>query len=528
MAGSFNLSRMIVLHVRLKNKSRLSHASGSGAGAGTQASIAAELKVVFESVHDALSRATTEWNSQHDPLRNLPLEIAVYCWSFLDTPCLVSATAVCRNWRRILLNAPALWSTLEFHSRKPAHYKGLGVLLQRSGDLKLSLSVRLTFDAYKHHTQLSVVLQNHAHRLHKLDTSGSYFDPDYYYYGHDQYLVLGFEAPALRSFTSDNSSFVFRSSAFRTSCQSLQHLRLANTPAFDGMPLPSVASLTFKHYDKPLDKLFASFPRLVRLQITGSSLDHPPSLPRGVPPPDTLQHVILRNVNVSYSDISSFGFARLRNLEVHGCELDVSFALFLRLGLVAHTVSIQGSLISLRSQPADAGQPGSPCRTVCVSFPIHEARDYNTVLDHPSICGNIKMLLFFPETRCGRALPSAEFPALQTFILPVRSPFHPLFIPPDMEHYGRLRAPALRCLVIAYAADAALYPVGSISPAHLALFVARHLELAPGRTLDELVLEQPGIRLDENEDEYDHGLEVLESYVGTIRVMSADSISTLA
>ncbi|EJD37939.1 hypothetical protein AURDEDRAFT_173077 [Auricularia subglabra TFB-10046 SS5] len=258
----------------------------------------------------------------------------------------------------------------------------------------------------------------------------------------------------------------------------------------------------------------------------------PPSFPRGIPPPKTLQHVIIKDFGVSYDDLHSFGFTRLRTLEVHGRDFDATFALFLRLGSVAHTVSVQGPLITIRSQSAAADQGSTP-RTVCVSFPVRKPADHDTVLDHPSIRDNIKTLYVCPESRWGHtidpfALPSQVFPALKTFFLPVFSPYHPLFSLPDLEHCGRLQAPALQRLIIAYAPDSARYPIGPISPADLALFVARHLELGPGRALDELVLEAPEIWLTDTGGDCGLGLEVLESYVGTIRLMSADSIRTFA
>ncbi|EJD33985.1 hypothetical protein AURDEDRAFT_131401 [Auricularia subglabra TFB-10046 SS5] len=497
----------------------------------------------WKPVNHGFSSATSQWNAQHDPLNVLPLELAVSCWSFLTTPCLARAASVCRNWRRVIFDAPSLWSRLEFQSNDESHYEELEALLQRSRDRKLYLSVRLTGGAYKGHKQLSIVLKGHAHRLQELDTSGSQPLAGYFYSPngtHNPRLELDFVAPAMRRFISDDELFVFRSSTFRGTCPSLQHLQISTAPVMDeSMILPSVTSLAFYHAGLPLERLYKTFPRLVRLEITSASivtsyrtLPTPLSMPQDSPPPETLQDVVLANFNVSYSDISSFGFTRLRTLEVHGRDFAPSFALFLALGGGTYTVVIRGSLITLRSEPAEAFKHGLTQRSVCVSFPTHEPADYNTVLEHADIRDHVRALAFIYETRWGRPVPPLvlsprEFPVLEILILPAASPFHPLSNLPYMRPCGRICAPSLRRLVIPYAPDATRYNIWPVVPADVVVFLTSHLELAPGRILDELVLGGTVLRFEAGENEGDSDLEMLGNYVGAIRALSADVISTL-
>ncbi|EJD40237.1 hypothetical protein AURDEDRAFT_170618 [Auricularia subglabra TFB-10046 SS5] len=451
--------------------------------------MASELEALRRLSNEALSRVTMEWNLLHDLFRLLPIELVEYCWSFLDTRELVKAAAVRRGWRSMLLDAQALWSNLDFHAGDAAHYQQLDALLQRSGGLKLCLSVDLRGPFYQHQYQLSTVLQGHAHRLYRLDFHAlpSSSEP----------LVLDFEAPILHSLSTGNLAFVFDALVFRGHCPALQFVRLANPPIIsiaDDMLFSGVRSLAFNSGEWPLTFLFTAFPHRERLEINFNGRPwtwpgSPPDLPRHVPLPTTLQHVVLEGISVSYQDICDFGFTRLRQLDVKGHTFDQALELFFQFGGDVHMASVQGTLVTLGS----------------VTDPVP--------------------LVLLPDTPWAQ-----EYPALRTLILPLdyNDKDHPLFNLQAMEGCGTLCAPNLRRLVISHVPDNFGRPIDPVSPANLALFIAHHLVLAPGRILDEIVLEQGHIMLEQNEDWCDHDREILESYVGTPLMMSMPLIQALA
>ncbi|EJD40236.1 hypothetical protein AURDEDRAFT_170617 [Auricularia subglabra TFB-10046 SS5] len=190
--------------------------------------------------------------------------------------------------------------------------------------------------------------------------------------------------------------------------------------------------------------------------------------------------------------------------------------------------------MALRSKCQGGDKPRRSTRSMCVSFPIRDLREASRVLDVHSIRDNLKTLTIWlarsPWEQPGDGLPSGELPALQTLILPIGTLGHPLLNVRAMKHCGKLRAPSLRRLVISHASNNLDWCQHPISPAALTLFITHHLDLAPGRVLDELVLEEGCIRLGGNEIEYsyDYDLGVLDSYVATRLVMSTALIRTLA
>ncbi|EJD40378.1 hypothetical protein AURDEDRAFT_170561 [Auricularia subglabra TFB-10046 SS5] len=122
-------------------------------------------------------------------------------------------------------------------------------------------------------------------------------------------------------------------------------------------------------------------------------------------------------------------------------------------------------------------------------------------------------------------MPPQEFPNLRTLILPIDGPWHPMLVLRDMVHCGTLRAPNLCRLVISYSPQYAEFAIPAIPPANLALFITHHLELAPDRVLDELVLEKGKITLEDSGPAYGHALEVLENYVGAILAKPTETLT---
>ncbi|EJD40252.1 hypothetical protein AURDEDRAFT_127751 [Auricularia subglabra TFB-10046 SS5] len=517
---------------------------------GSPSSVSAELRAMLRAAHAGLSRATTEWNTKSDKLRGLPLELVQYCWSFLGTPDLVKAASVSQAWRIMILDMPALWSVLEFHLSDAEHYDELDVLLRRSRDLKVSLAVHFAGYGLYYQNWLSTVLQTHGHRLTRLDFP---VHPDRYTpYGSHRASppFLDFEAPSLRSFSSGLRSFTFDSLAFRGSCQSLQHVRLANLPKINGAQIFSgVTSLSFAaegdEMTPTLTGLYLTFPGLVRLEVDFGKYGYwppppiPPGfpLPRGVPLPTTLQHVVLKHINPSYKDISDLGFTQVPTLEVHGGDnLGDATKLFLAFGGGPCTASVVEDQMILSAERVDTSKRGLS-RSIRVSFPFHLPRGHLAALEVPAIRDSIRELSFLPSYYPDRpinrrgfefAFPPQEFPALQTLILPVDGPLHPLVQLRDMERCGKLCAPNLRCLVLSRVPDRSRQPLcPSIPPTNIALLIANHLALAPGRMPEELVLEEGWVTLEETGHECEHGLEVLESYVGTILVKPTDAFTQL-
>lgn len=287
-------------------------------------------------------------------------------------------------------------------------------------------------------------------------------------------------------------------------------------------PRTSVTTLSIGWNGGTLRQLYATFPNLEALHIEcilwRPYAGDPPvfDLPRDKPPPASLQRVVLREVEVSYEDLVAFGFTTVGDLLVEGCpdKFDDFLALFDALGGTPLSVLLEGHVLTVKSL-----LDGS--RKLCMVLETANLDQFRAVVARPAVHKNITSFSWLlldpvpPENRSKFVLPEDEFPALEDLILPVG---HPILDLDVMQGCGKLRAPALRRLAIVDTprsccdGDARV-----INPLYLAIFVARHIELAPGTKLDELVLDgDQGIRLSERLHQYDDGLEILHTYVKNV------------
>ncbi|EJD40243.1 hypothetical protein AURDEDRAFT_170623 [Auricularia subglabra TFB-10046 SS5] len=480
----------------------------------SEATVPKELAALHKLTEAALVRAAGAWNRRRHALHEFPLEIFEHCWSFLETADLIQVAATCKLWRQIIHDAPALWTDLRFHATTWIYFPDLGSLLELSKDRLVDLCVNILYQGDVH-GRLETVVKPHAHRLRQLELHGST-------YPSLMPSQLRLQAPALRVLLSDIPGFHFQQVNSPIKCPVLESLTVAGLELAhwgSGVGYGSVTSLTCGWDGASMERVYEAFPNLVRLAISCNirNLHHyrrPPAfdLPRDKPPPKSLQRVSLRGMTLCYADLDAFGFTSVRELEIEGETFHAALALFDALGGTPRSVVMQDTCLVV-----SADGP----RQLTVTFDVENLEQYCTVLSRPAVRENITTLSFtlgdhrLPALEPHYVLPADEYPALETLMLPIG---HPLLDLANMPTCGKLRAPVLRRLAIIETPRSRCDGAArSMKPLFLAVFIARHLELAPGKRLYELLLDADhGVALCEPEHKYDDGLEILQQYVTTI------------
>ncbi|EJD44448.1 hypothetical protein AURDEDRAFT_125242 [Auricularia subglabra TFB-10046 SS5] len=437
----------------------------------------------------SLANIGVGWNSKHDKLSVLPLELRDMCMFSLPISDKLRVAEVCSSWKGIA-QSPALWSSLTGREK----LGNVLAVLPRSGHLPLDVTLCLSSNE-------DLILADDALRVqaHRLRTLRLNFETKT-----NDFIALptafGYAAPVLEELqlhwipphTYNSNASIIPSPLFNQQAPKLRSLVLA------GFGLPStchaLASVSRASISGPcttIDDIFDLMPSLQCLELARLRHVVLPTVPRHSR--RLLTEVCIRNVRAELSGLQKLGYLGARRIRLFD-NLDV--------GLVADaaawvddtrwpesTLSVNGSGTAELVLRADDGRVAQFSATHPLFFSASVRsmlREYNfTDIRHL-----VLPLDLHPDSIAKSQLPycpllrdTLDLPKLQTLTLrfSAQPPDEYSLIDPELRG-GVIRAPVLARIFVDRERSQRT-SVDTIWAAHLALFITSTLEVDDPRSL---------------------------------------------